>query len=292
LPATPTRAIKSQVELCSLIVELLDCNHDLEGSMNLVFASGFLVPQHVPGIDYFNGVEQRFTGRHQMLFPDVRPLAGCDERANELADAIVDAISNKKFPDREIHIIAHSMGGLDCRSLIGRNLHGLAEPGRIVSLTTLSTPHFGSPVADLLVGPKPGIDPPRFLYETARQVLGQLDIPIGALDDLTTARASQIPDVAKTHPHIRYRSCFAAGRAEPFLPTSVLLKPAHDYVVSKTGQPNDGLVARDSAIYGEFQKRFFPCDHADLVGHNLDSLNFTGFQFDHLTEFEALIGQL
>jgi triacylglycerol lipase len=255
--------------------------------MNLVFASGFLVPQHVLRINYFNGLEQRLKGRHQTLFPDVRPLATCDARADELADAII----KRKFPKGEIHIIAHSMGGLDCRSLIGRNLLGLAEPGRIASLTTLSTPHFGSPVADLLVGSEP-VGAPRLLYKTARQVLGQLGIPIGALEDLTKAGASQIPDVAKTRAHIRYRSCFAAGRPKPFLPTSVLLKPTHDYVLSETGQPNDGLVARDSAIYGEFQERFFPCDHADLVGHNLDFPNFTGFQFDHLTEIEALINQL
>jgi triacylglycerol lipase len=256
--------------------------------MNLVFASGFLVPQHLPGINYFDGLEERLKGRHETLFPDVGPLETCDKRGNELADQI-----NKKFPQGAIHIIAHSMGGLDSRSLIGRNLHGLSDPGRIASLTTLSTPHRGSPVADLLVGPKPiAIDPRRVVYEAASRALGQLDIAIGALEDLSTAGALRIPDVAKTHPHIRYRSCFAAGRPQPFLPTCLLLLLTHDYLRSIKDQPNDGVVALDSAIYGEFQEPVFQCDHADLVGHNLDPAGLNKFQFDHFVAIEALIGGL
>jgi triacylglycerol lipase len=258
--------------------------------MNLVFASGFLVPQQVLGIDYFNGLEQRLKGRHATLFPDVQPLASCAKRADELADAINNAVKNKNFPNKDIHIIAHSMGGLDSRSLIGRNLHGLSDPGRIASLTTLSTPHRGSPVADLLVGPRPfGL--PGLIHDAVGHALGQLSLPIEALGDLTTEGASRIPDVAKTHPHIRYRSCFAAGRRK-LLPTCLVLAPTHHFVHSATGQPNDGLVALDSARYGEFQERFFECDHADLVGHNLDAPAGGELQFDHLTEIEALIDQL
>jgi hypothetical protein len=285
LPASSSRAIKSEVEFYCLIFELFDCNHDLEESMNLVFASGFLVPQHVLGINYFNGLKERLEGRHATLFPDVPPLDTSEERARVLADAIA-----QKFPEGAVHIIAHSMGGLDSRSLIGRELHGLSAPGRIASLTTLSTPHRGSPVADLLVGPKP-IGPRRLVYEAVSHALSQLSIPIGALGDLTTAGASQIPDVAKTHPHIRYRSCFAAGRPK-LLPTCLILAPTHHFVHSVTGQANDGVVALDSARYGEFQEPFFQCDHADLVGHNLDFEEFGNLQFDHLAAIEALIGQL
>jgi triacylglycerol lipase len=285
LPATPSRAIKSEVELYFLIFERFDCNHDLEESMNLVFASGFLVPQHLLGINYFRGLEEHLKGKHETLFPDVGPLETSEERASELADAI----NNKKFPDGPIHIIAHSMGGLDSRSLIGRNLHGLSAPGRIASLTTLSTPHRGSPVADLLVGPKPTGALDLLMFEAVRHALGQLSIPTGALGDLTTEGASRIPDVAKTHPHIRYRSCFAAGRPKP-LPTCLILVPTHHYVHSVTGEANDGVVALNSARYGEFQEPFFPCDHVDLVGHNLDPPGFS--QFNHFAAIEALIAQL
>jgi triacylglycerol lipase len=254
--------------------------------MNLVFASGFLVPQHILGINYFAGVEDRLRGRHETLFADVPALDTSERRASVLADLI-----QQRFPEGAVHIIAHSMGGLDGRTLIGRNLNGLSAPGRIASLTTLSTPHRGSPVADLLAGPKPhGLR--RLVYETVSHALGQLGFPLGALGDLTTEGAARIPDVVETHSHIRYRSCFASGRPEPFRPTSLVLAPTHHYIHSVTGQPNDGVVALDSARYGEFQQPFFQCDHVDMVGHNLDAGEFSDFRFDHLAAIEGLISQL
>jgi triacylglycerol lipase len=255
--------------------------------MNLVFASGFLVPQHLLGINYFRGLEARLKGSgHKAIFPDVPPLKTSVERATKLAARI-----DKEFPEGEIHIIAHSMGGLDSRTLIGLDLNGLSTPGRIASLTTLSTPHRGSPVADLVTGSKPGDVFGGLMFEAVSHALGLLSIPTGALEDLTTEGAKKrIPDVARTHPHIRYRSHFAAGRAG-LLPTCVILAPTHNYVHLVTGQPNDGVVALDSARYGDFQQPFFPCDHVDLVGHNLDTDDLGKFRFDHFAAIDAMILQ-
>jgi triacylglycerol lipase len=252
--------------------------------MNLVFASGFLVPQHILGNNYFRGVERQLQGRHETLFPDVPPFDSCEARANVLADQI-----RNRFPAGEIHIIAHSMGGLDSRSLIGRELNGLSDPGRIMSLTTLSTPHAGSPVADLLLGTKTS-DAGPLVHQAVRHAVSLLSIPTGALRDLTEEGASKIPDVAKTHKHIRYRSCIADGRPG-LLPTCLVLAPTHHHIHTVTGQANDGLVAPGSAQYGEVQKPFFACDHADLIGYNLD-LGIGGSRFDHLAAIEALIAGL
>jgi triacylglycerol lipase len=67
-------------------------------------------------------------------------------RAAALAPEI-DAFIAANQLDR-VHIFAHSMGGLDARYLIS-TLH---YASKITSLTTLSTPHRGSPLADLGLG--------------------------------------------------------------------------------------------------------------------------------------------
>jgi hypothetical protein len=145
-------------------------------------------------------------------------------------------------------------------------------------------------VADLLAGPKPdGLR--RLIYDGISQAIGLLGVPTGALANLTTESASKVPDVAQTHPHIRYRSYFASGRSGA-LPTCFALAPTYHYIRAVTGQENDGLVARDSARYGEIQVPFWQGDHADIIGHNLDSADLGGFRFDHQAAFDAIINQL
>ena len=244
--------------------------------MNLVFASGFSFPQHLGIIDYFDGVEARFAGQHETLFPPVHPFGRSKDRALQLANAIRD----RNFPAGPIHIIAHSMGGLDSRYLIDANHHGLTA--RIATLTTLSTPHGGSPVADLLLGSFLS----RLFHGGVTSSIGALGlIGTGALEDLTKAGAAQVPDVAKTHPQISYHSYAATGRTSG-KPTAAAFRATHDYI----GGQNDGLVARASAEYDEFQGTL-PCDHADPVGHDLD-LGLTGFAPIHLAAYAKIIGGL
>lgn len=253
-------------------------------AVNLAFASGFLIPQRILGVDYFSRLDHhiRTTSGHVPIFPKVNPIASSDQRAKDLAEQI-----NVGFPSGPVHIIAHSMGGLDSRNAIGNNLSGLGEPGRVASLTTLSTPHRGSPVADLLVGSEPE-DVRRQWADQIKLAISLLGIDTGALIDLTTDRTKKIPDVASSHPNIRIRSYSALGR-DLGLPTSALLLPTHEFIKIAKKQDSDGLVTLDSAKYGEFQE-IWHCDHADMVGHNLDTVLPPVFL--HLPKFDEIIAKL
>jgi triacylglycerol lipase len=267
--------------------------------MNIVLASGFLIPQHFLGHDYFRDVQAHLEQQsHKVLPPLVPPLGHCEDRAKILADNIAG-----KFGNDPVHIIAHSMGGLDSRMMIGRNFRDLGHPGRILSLTTLSTPHRGSPVADLVAGGGPDGLRAKFL-----DMVGRLGVDTGALRDLTSEAArTTIPDVAATHPHIRIRSYAASGRM-PGRQTCAVLKPTYDYVKAKTGEDNDGVVTVSSAKYGEFQEPAWPCDHIQEMGYDLDTvlvpsvltrigqtalgaLGFASPPFDHFTKIDMIVGQ-
>ena len=89
---------------------------------------------------YFRGIPEilRAAG-NRVLTSRVHPIASIDFRGRRLGYRI-----DTYFPDEPVHIIGHSMGGLDARRL-------LAEPGwrdRVLSLTTIGTPHLGSILAD------------------------------------------------------------------------------------------------------------------------------------------------
>jgi triacylglycerol lipase len=89
---------------------------------------------------YFRGIPQAIEAAgNRVLVTRVPSIAGIDTRARELGDQILRA-----FPDERVHLIGHSMGGLDARRL-------LAEPRwqkRVLSLTTIGTPHLGTALAD------------------------------------------------------------------------------------------------------------------------------------------------
>lgn len=68
----------------------------------------------------------------------------CVDNAKELKTKIKDFLDTIKAD--KVHVIAHSKGGLDTQALASMN-----PPFKILSLSTLSTPHLGSVTADLTV---------------------------------------------------------------------------------------------------------------------------------------------
>ena len=81
----------------------------------------------------------------EVLIGKVPSSGSIEERATVLCGLI-----EKRFPGREVNLIGHSMGGLDCRYLISQIPH--SERTFVVkSLTTIATPHLGSSFADFLL---------------------------------------------------------------------------------------------------------------------------------------------
>src|SRR5260370_24583412 len=76
---------------------------------------------------------------NRVLIPRLSPAAGVAHRAAQLKSFL-----DREMPHEPVHLVAHSMGGLDARYLISR----LGMGSRVLSLTTLGTPHRGTTFAD------------------------------------------------------------------------------------------------------------------------------------------------
>lgn len=148
----------------------------------------------------------------------------------------------------KVHIVAHSMGGLDARRMLldGRG-DGLHE--RVASLTTLGTPHRGSPAADLVI----------------RRLPWLLRVGEG-VRDLTTAACAAFNAESEDFENscgVRMR---AWAGAQPLRRIMWPLVPAW-LVVRAVEGPNDGLVSVQSAMWSE--GRFagtVDADHFNLCG--------------------------
>ncbi|MBZ0254902.1 hypothetical protein K8I31_02500, partial [bacterium] len=109
----------------------------------IILAHGFLGFRRFLIWKHFDGVAKALRkAGYTVLQPLVHPTDSIQTRASQLDRAIRAAYG----PDEPVHIFGHSMGGLDARYMASPG--GLDQGHRILTITTLSTPHHGSPVAD------------------------------------------------------------------------------------------------------------------------------------------------
>jgi hypothetical protein len=121
-------------------------------------APGFFGFEQLAGVEYFGHVvaalEKRFAKRGRELevrVAEVHPSASIRRRAARLAELVAETAGSDEGP---IHLLGHSIGGLDVRLVAtpGARLHpeDLGSSGwleRLRSVTTMNTPHYGTPLA-------------------------------------------------------------------------------------------------------------------------------------------------
>lgn len=195
-----------------------------------------------------------FTRRGRALLLADTPVNGTiEERAAILRQEI-----DRLVPSGKVHLVGHSMGGLDARLAVHR--YGLA--GRVASISTLSTPHHGSDLADFVV---------RFGDRAESGWLNPLfrlfANDLRAARDLTTSHMDGVFNAeVKDDPRVRY---FSWGF---FIPTPVRKHSVVPWlwwshsIVERAGFPlNDGMVSVESARWGEFMGAL-PGDHYSETG--------------------------
>lgn len=156
----------------------------------------------------------------------------------------------------KINLVSHSMGGLDARYLISK-LHGPHSPYKVVSLTTVSTPHHGSECAD-------------FVQELIRQesFLGGFCPP--SIYQLTTGYLKQFNKEVLDDPDVAYFSYGARMRPRWFS----VFRPSWHIIkgrLQKAGKgkavysDNDGMVSVSSSKWGHYLGTLDEVDHLDLI---------------------------
>ncbi len=174
-----------------------------------------------------------------------------EARAGRLRREILRLTRDFQLHDK-VHIIGHSMGGLDARRMIFR--HRMED--RVASLTTIGTPHLGTVIADLGIGRLEAVIP----------MIGALGLDISGLADLTTQRCrafNEEADAFERSNGVKYQTY--AGCQERSRVYS-MLKLTYDFILSREG-PNDGLVSVDSARWREdVHVRDLDADHLNQIG--------------------------
>ena len=190
---------------------------------------------------YFRGIGPHLESvGAQVYIPRLPPATTIEVRAQRLDDLI------RSLPEPRVNIVAHSMGGLDARFAISRL--GLAP--RVASLTTIGTPHLGTPLANA----------GNALFGAISRMLRRF-FDVVAFGDLTRQGMAQFNARVKDATGVAYAS--VVGRSGR-LRTNPLLWPSHLYLAQRSGA-NDGIVPAESPRWGEVVREI-DADHWAQIG--------------------------
>lgn len=196
-------------------------------------------------VEYFRGIRDALGKRGaQVQVMPVPPMAIVELRAQTLYQAM---LKNKVIRDaKRVNIIAHSMGGLDSRYLLKKLLKP-SDPIQVASLTTLSTPHRGSPIADLF-----------------ESITRYLPADLGAFYQLATGymknKFNPEIDDNKDVEYFSYGARVIPSTVSPFYLSAS--------IIEKTEGENDGMVSVESAKWGKYMGTMDNVDHADIINMN------------------------
>lgn len=227
--------------------------------MRIVLAHGVLGFGVLGPLEYFNGVKRHLRRAFgaEVFIATVPPIGSIESRGEKLGRQILDVFDGEE----QVHILAHSMGGLDARWAL-RNVPGLSA--RVKTLVTIGTPHQGSPVADAIrAGTIPALPLP------AEAIVLELRINQAALHALTTASATAFDQATPDVPGVRYLHV-AGDTSLPGAQCSIAFRAIQD--LFRLPLHNDGVVTVDSATRGGTRHAdlILPVDHAGEIGWNLN----------------------
>ena len=212
---------------------------------------------------YFKGIKPHLEAHGFTVFHPNQNFAGSvTRRSSELKLRVLEALAQTGAP--KVHIIAHSMGGLDARHMIV----DLEMADRVASLTTIGTPHRGTVLADHALS-NGGV----LLMDVLKRVVdvdGFVDLTITSCEEFNRRAEDQ-----EARNDVVYQ---AYGSAEDFRRVFAPLLPSWLFIRDHEGR-NDGLVpfgsqqwtkelvASDGRRKAIVQKEFpFQADHLNQVG--------------------------
>ncbi|HWY87909.1 MAG TPA: hypothetical protein VNX28_14350 [Gemmataceae bacterium] len=237
--------------------------HGLLG-IGRICVGGWTVSCYFPGI--LEGLE---SVGNRVLVPNLSPTKGVADRAGQLRDFI-----ERESPGEPVHVVAHSMGGLDARYMV--SCLGMGK--RVLTLTTLGTPHRGTSFADW------GISRFERLVKPTCHFFG---LPTQAFYDLTTSGCRSFNEQVRDVPEVRYFS--VAGRHNGHFLNFECLLPYH--IVLEREGPNDGVVSVASASYGEHLD-VWEGDHFSLVNWLNPLARHRGFWRDPAARYGPMLRRL
>jgi triacylglycerol lipase len=236
-------------------------NNNISLKYPLVFVHGIVAHDRFKYFSFWGNIPKILEKYGiKIFFGNTDSFGDCDSNAKILKENIEKIFSETKA--EKVNIIAHSKGGIDSRYLIWKYDYG----NKIASLTTISTPHHGSELADLIY------KLPIFHFGIAKMALrifgklyGDINPDIFNVNyQLTTKKMKEFNENIPMNSQVYYQSLYTTMR-NSF--DDLMFFYSHLYLKIKIGE-NDGVVCEYSSKWGNNIKKIEGgISHAEIVGY-------------------------
>ena len=218
----------------------------------VVLLNGVLGINKMGRFEYFRNIPTilKAKGIHVVL-PLVPPTGTIEARARSVKSAVDTALKETKAT--KVHIIAHSMGGLDGRYYISK----VGGSDHVLSLVTIATPHHGAAFAD-------------YAYEhlgdnNARMIenfMSAVGVKLDAFRELTTTHLKSFNNECPNAQNVEYFSYGAAKKNQQDV--SIVFQFPY-YVTHNMDGENDGIVSVSTSKWGTYM-RTLNAGHLEQIG--------------------------
>ncbi len=231
----------------------------------VVFVHGIAFRDVTLGYEYWGEIPEYLREQGAVVFTGRQDAyATIEVNAELLKQTVVEILASTE--SEKVNIIAHSRGGLEARYMISK----LGMAGSVASLTTVSTPHRGSVMADIVMEKVKDQEAASAVIDLYSKIIGDknpdslkagFQLTRGYMESFNQA----VPDMAGVY-YQSYGSVISSGYPNPVW--------ASLYgIMKKSDGENDGLVSETSCRWGNF-RGLVTCNgkplvtHADIIGMN------------------------
>lgn len=242
-----------------------DTSSVCETKYPLLLVHGIAFRDVTLGYEYWGEIPEQLREHGAVVFTGKQEAyAPIEANADTLKQSVAGILASTG--SEKVNIIAHSRGGLEARYMISR----LGMAGSVASLTTISTPHRGSGMADIVMEKIKDKEAASAVINLYSRIIGDRNPEsLKSGFQLTTGYMEkfnrEVPDIAGIY-YQSYGSVISSGYPNPVW--------ASLYgIMKKSDGENDGLVSESSCRWGNF-RGLVTCNgkplvtHADIIGMN------------------------
>jgi triacylglycerol lipase len=262
----------------------------------LVLVHGIAAHDRKSIIDFWGRIPEVLKGEGVELYYGNTDSWGGYESNAELLKSTIEKILKETHKEK-VNILAHSKGGIDSRYLIWKYNLG----SKVASLSTISTPHHGAEISDL-------IDRQEIIHsKLAKRVLDAIGKLYGDKNpdmykvnhQLTTENMRRFNEKVIMDAGVYYQSIYTSMNT--FLSNIPLMKKfllknyfdmffyTHEYIKSISGK-NDGMVSEKSARWGdniiEIKGRISHSEILDLKKKKISGMDIPSIYVNIVRELE------